>query len=151
MKVLDLQCEAMHVFEGWFGSEEDYLTQVTQALIHCPVCGNADVSKRLSAPRLNFGASCAQQAADTPVAASVAPDSVKASQQQWLMACRQIVATTVDVGAGFAEEARRIHYGEAPERAIRGQATPHETRSLLDEGIAVMPLLLPEGMTGPSQ
>jgi hypothetical protein len=150
MKVLDLQCEAMHVFEGWFASEEDYLSQVTQALVRCPVCGNGDVSKRLSAPRLNFGASGAQQVVDTPVAAPVASDPIKALQQQWLMACREIVANTVDVGSGFAEEARKIHYGEAPERAIRGQATPQETHSLLDEGIAVMPMLLPEGMVDPS-
>lgn len=151
MKVLDLQCEAMHVFEGWFASEEDYLSQVTQALLHCPVCGDGNVSKRLSAPRLNFGAACAQQVAEAPRASPVPLDPVKASQQQWLMACREIVANTVDVGAGFAEEARKIHYGETPERAIRGQATPQETHSLLEEGIAVMPLLLPEGMTGPSQ
>jgi len=151
MKVLDLQCEAQHVFEGWFASEEDYLSQLTQALIHCPVCGSDVVSKRLSAPRLNFGASPAQQAVDAPLASPVPLDPVKALQQQWLVACRQIVANTVDVGSGFAEEARKIHYGEAPERAIRGQATPQETDSLLDEGIAVMPLLLPEGMTGPSQ
>jgi hypothetical protein len=149
MKVLDLECEAMHVFEGWFASEEDYSTQVTQAQIHCPVCGSGDVSKRLSAPRLNFGASREQQVADAPVvAAPVALDPVKALQQQWLLACRQVVANTVDVGAGFAEEARKIHYGEAPERAIRGQASLQETHSLLDEGIAVMPLLIPEG---PSQ
>lgn len=151
MKVLDLQCEAMHVFEGWFASEEDYLSQVTQALIHCPVCGSGDVSKRLSAPRLNFGASRVQQVEETPVAAPVASVPVKALQQQWLLACREIVANTVDVGAGFAEEARKIHYGETPERAIRGQATPQEAHSLLDEGIAVMPLLLPEDMIGPSQ
>ena len=151
MKVLDLQCAALHVFEGWFASEADYLSQVTQALIHCPVCGDGDVSKRLSAPRLNFGASRGQRVVDKPEAAPVAADPVIALQQQWLMACRQIVDNTVDVGADFAEEARKIHYGEIPERAIRGQATPQETHALLDEGIAVMPLLLPEGMNSPSQ
>lgn len=150
MKVLDLQCEAMHIFEGWFASEEDYSSQVMKALIHCPICGSGDVSKRLSAPRLNLGASRAQQVVETAVAVPVALDPVKALQQQWLMVCRQIVANTADVGASFAEEARKIHYGEVPERAIRGQATPHETHSLLEEGIVVMPLLLPEGMTDPS-
>lgn len=146
MKVLDLQCDAKHVFEGWFTSEEDYLSQVKRALVHCPVCGNNDVSKRLSAPRLNLGASDAQQLVNTHSVAPVASDPVKVLQQQWLMACREIVANTVDVGSGFAEEARKIHYGEAPERAIRGHATTQETHSLLDEGIAVMPMLLPQGM-----
>ncbi len=151
MKVLDLQCDDLHVFEGWFASEEDYLSQQARALIRCPVCGSDNVSKRLSAPRLNFGAARTQQLVDAPVAMPVAQDPVKVLQQQWLMAYRHIVANTVDVGTGFAEEARKIHYGEVPERAIRGQATPQETHSLLDEGIAVTPLLLPDGLTDPIQ
>ena len=57
---------------------------------------------------------------------------------------RKLVANTTDVGSQFAEEARKIHYGEVPEHAIRGQATLKETRELIDEGIGVMPLLLPE-------
>lgn len=151
MKVLDLQCDDLHVFEGWFASEEDYLSQQAQALIRCPVCGNDSVSKRLSAPHLNFGAARTQQLVDAPDAMPVPQDPVKVLQQQWLMACRHIVANTVDVGTGFAEEARKIHYGEVPERAIRGQATPQETHSLLDEGIVVTPLLLPDGLTDPMQ
>ena len=61
---------------------------------------------------------------------------------------RHIMATTEDVGSQFAEEARKIHYGEVKERGIRGQATREEADSLLDEGIAVVPLPLPEGPTG---
>lgn len=151
MKVLDLQCEHMHVFEGWFASEDDYVSQHARALIMCPVCGSGDVSKRLSAPRLNFGAAPTQQTADTTVATAAASDPVKALQQQWLMACRHILANTVDVGDGFAEEARKIHYGEVAERAIRGHATHEQTNALLDEGIEVMPLLLPIGLTGSAQ
>ncbi|MDD2879087.1 MAG: DUF1178 family protein [Rhodoferax sp.] len=157
MKVLDLQCGQTHVFEGWFSSEDDFLTQMAQAKIHCPVCGSASVSKRLSAPRLNFGAArapVADGASDDVTVAQVGvdvTDPLKAMQQLWLNACRHIVANTADVGTGFAEEARKMHYGEAPVRAIRGQATSQETHALIDEGIAVLPLLLPDGMLGPSQ
>jgi len=64
---------------------------------------------------------------------------------------RRVMAQTEDVGQRFAEEARRMHYGEAEERAIRGQATPAQTEELLEEGIAVMPLPLPPGFKGTLQ
>lgn len=151
MKVLDLQCAQGHIFEGWFGSEDDYCAQLTGAQIHCPVCGNDCVAKRLSAPRLNLGDKSSTPVDESPVADSADLVSAKTLQQQWLMACRHLIENTVDVGAGFAEEARRIHYGETTERAIRGRATPQETQTLLDEGITVVPVLLPKGLTGPLQ
>jgi hypothetical protein len=55
MKVLDLQCQQQHTFEGWFGSEEDYQSQLKRGLLECPMCGDAHVSKMPSAPRLNLG------------------------------------------------------------------------------------------------
>ncbi len=58
---------------------------------------------------------------------------------------RRVMADTEDVGERFAEEARRMHYGEVSERGIRGQATLEQTEELLDEGIAVMPLPIPPG------
>lgn len=64
---------------------------------------------------------------------------------------RKMVANTTDVGDQFAEEARKIHYGETPERGIRGKATLQETKDLVEEGIAVMPLMLPESLKGPMQ
>jgi hypothetical protein len=64
---------------------------------------------------------------------------------------RHLIANTEDVGKQFAEEARKIHYGEAQERAIRGQTTRAETESLIDEGIAVLSLPLPDVLTGPLQ
>ena len=54
MKVLDLQCSQSHQFEGWFGSEDDFQTQLSRGLVECPMCGQVDISKRLSAPRLNL-------------------------------------------------------------------------------------------------
>ena len=149
MKVLDLQCAHQHVFEGWFASENDFLSQRERGLVECPVCANVAITKRLSAPRLNLTSARGDAPAlheTTPVAP---PDT--ALQTAWLAAARNIMANTDDVGHQFAEEARKIHYGEIPERAIRGQASPQETESLIDEGIAVLPFLLPESLKGPLQ
>lgn len=174
MKVLDLQCRHQHVFEGWFGSEDDFLDQLARGLVQCPLCGDAEVTKRLSAPRLNFGAqqvpghdtkqgdgnnrnsSAApvpasnraeeQRKADlvttNPADSTISPELARA----WFEMAKRIVAHTDDVGDKFADEARKIHYGETEQRAIRGKASAHETRELLEEGIAVMPLPLPEAL-----
>lgn len=164
MKVLDLQCPQGHAFEGWFASEDDYLGQRQRQLLACPLCGATDVTKLPSAPRLNLGrAGQADQPpdrggrADDTAGASTAPaapvphspaspEGRRALQAAMLRAMRRLVAETEDVGARFAEEARRIHYGEAPGRGIRGQATPAQTAELLEEGIPVLPLPLPPGL-----
>jgi hypothetical protein len=155
MKVLDLQCRQGHVFEGWFGSEDDFQGQKQRGLVQCPLCADDHIEKRLSAPRLNLGAR-APAAADTTVpahptatagaqgtASSEAAMLPPALQAAWLALASKVVANTEDVGERFAEEARRMHHGEAQERAIRGQTTPDEAVQLLEEGIAVMPLPLP--------
>ena len=72
-------------------------------------------------------------------------------QAAWLQAVRHVMANTVDVGERFAEEARRIHYGEVDMRAIRGQATRAEAKALVEEGIDVMSIPLPEALKGPLQ
>jgi hypothetical protein len=72
-------------------------------------------------------------------------------QAAWLRAVRHVIEHSDDVGDRFAEEARRIHYGEADERAIRGQATPDEARALEEEGIEVMPLPVPPALKGTVQ
>jgi hypothetical protein len=64
----------------------------------------------------------------------------------WMAVARHVVANTTDVGSAFAEEARKMHYGESEERAIRGKTTPQEARDLVEEGIAVLPLVLPEAL-----
>jgi hypothetical protein len=150
MKVLDLQCSASHVFEGWFGSEEDFRSQLERGLVECPVCGDTGVTKKLSAPRLNFGASepaapSARTARQDVVAAAPAAEL----QAAYLRMVREVLAKTEDVGERFVEEARRMHYGETQERGIRGQATPDETKALLEEGIPVLPLPIPKALKGP--
>lgn len=149
MKVLDLQCAHGHGFEGWFGSEDDFQSQLARQLVQCPVCGDADVSKKLSAPRLNLGAAAPSA---PPASEGLPAGSVDERRQAaWLQMVRHVLAHTEDVGSQFAEEARRIHYGEAAERNIRGQASREETEALLDEGIPVLPLPLPKGLKGPLQ
>jgi hypothetical protein len=164
MKVLDLQCRQAHGFEGWFGSEEDFLSQRERGLVTCPVCGDAEVSKLPSAPRLNLRSHEASKSSENPSSEHNAPStstpavlapqpSAEVAQLQAAMwqAVKHVLAHTEDVGTGFAEEARKIHYGEAKERHIRGQASLEETQSLIEEGIEVMPLPLPESLKGPLQ
>lgn len=134
MKVLDLQCSHGHVFEGWFASHEDYESQRERGLLTCPVCEDAQVSKMLSAPRLIL--------AQTP------PQQMQAAM---LKMVRHVMANTEDVGNRFAEEARKIHHGQAQERSIRGQASREETEALLDEGIDILPLPVPAGLKEPLQ
>jgi len=152
MKVFNLQCSAHHVFEGWFGSEEDHARQVERGLLECPLCGDKTVHKLPSAPRLNFGAAEAPAAqAKTQKQELVAGGEAQALQAAYLQLARRVVAETEDVGERFADEARKIHYGETEERGIRGQASPEQARELIEEGIAVMPLPLPDGLKEPLQ
>ena len=147
MKVLDLQCSAQHQFEGWFASEDDFQGQLARGLVECPMCGDTAVAKKLSAPRLNLGAAQPQSQPKQEVMA--APDAKL--QAAWLKMVRHVLANTEDVGERFAEEARKIHYGESEERGIRGQATPEQTQSLLEEGIGVLPLPIPKALKEPLQ
>lgn len=137
MKVFNLRCVDDHRFEGWFGSEDDYVSQNERGLVACPVCGERDVTRLPSAPRLNLSSGGAAAAAERPTQEVTQAATL---QQAWMQAVRRIVAETEDVGERFPEEARRIHYGEVPERAIRGRASHDETAALRDEGIEVMPL-----------
>ncbi len=162
MKVLDLHCPAEHVFEGWFGSEDDFQGQLARGLVECPVCGSKDITKKLTAARLNLGSARGEEGAAKAAGPSSAlvpsgqggtlPEGLPvAMQAAWLKAVRHVMANTEDVGERFAEEARKIHYGESEERGIRGQGSPEQTRELLEEGIGVLPLPLPKGLKGPLQ
>lgn len=162
MKVLDLACANQHVFEGWFGSEDDFTSQLSRGLVSCPLCGNATIERRLSAPRLNLGhakppkveAEAVQpprKTQDVALPAGQGQEAQAALQAAWMELARRVVANTEDVGERFAEEARRIHYGETEHRGIRGQATAAETEALLDEGISVMQMPLPDALKNPLQ
>ncbi len=149
MKVLDLRCGAGHGFEGWFASEDDYGSQRERGLLDCPVCGNAEVTRLPSAPRLNLSGARAPEAAQAqlPAVAPAATPTVtelavhgSAATSRFIEAVAELLKNTQDVGPRFAEEARRIHYGESEAKAIRGQATPEEREALADEGIEVFTL-----------
>jgi hypothetical protein len=154
MKVFDLQCSQGHLFEGWFGSDDDFQAQTARGLLACPLCNDAEVRRLPSAPRLNLSGAQAPQATPAAAPAATATATVARTadmQSAWLEAVRQLVERTEDVGERFAEEARRIHYGEVAQRGIRGQASPEERQALLDEGIETVAIPLPASMKGPLQ
>lgn len=143
MKVLDLRCAHDHRFEGWFASEEEAQNQIARDLVQCPVCGDHAVSRLPSAPRLNLSGAVAQaqgSGESSPTARQAA------LQALYLKAVRQVLAQTEDVGERFAEEARRMHYEEAPERGIRGSASAEEVQALAEEGIDTIQLVVPDAL-----
>jgi len=154
MKVLDLHCGQGHAFEGWFASEGDFILQREKSMVQCPACGDSSVVKMLSAPRLNLtvGRSTAADvepagtATATVASTALAVEPDAALTAAWLTLARQIVAETTDVGARFAEEARKMHYQEADARPIRGTTTPEEAHALEDEGIEVSSFPMPQSL-----
>ncbi len=153
LKVFDLACEHDHVFEGWFSSQDSYQDQLSRGLVRCPVCHSDRITRRVSAPHLNVShlrAESTPRAEPAPRAESAlqaraavaAPssDQMARLQAEVLRQIRRIVRQTDDVGARFADEARRMHSGEIEERPIRGTASAEECRELVDEGISVMPI-----------
>ncbi|SAK84991.1 hypothetical protein AWB75_05628 [Caballeronia catudaia] len=156
MKVLDLKCSHEHRFEGWFASTEDFESQLSRKLVACPVCAATDVSRMPSAPRLNLSSARGEAAAPAPAQpASNAPQAAAPEaavlQARALKFMRELIEKTENVGERFAEEARRIHYNEAPARNIRGVTTPEDAHALLEEGIDVMPLPVPDALKEPLQ
>lgn len=155
MLVLNLACESGHAFEGWFASSDDCSEQQARGLLTCPICGSSRVERRPSAPRLNVSHLRADAPAPTPArpgkqadATAPAVDAREALQSAWMTLSRELARQAEDVGDRFADEARRIHYGDAEERAIRGRSEPEEVRALMEEGIELLPLLLPQGADG---
>jgi len=151
MKVLNLCCAQGHGFEGWFASEDDFLSQNDRLAVECPICADQTITRLPSAPRLNLSgarepapAAAASAAAGSTGLAPAAADL----QARWLQAVQHALRHTEDVGDRSPEEARRIHYGEAAERGIRGQASAEDRAALADEGIEVMTLPLPAAVKG---
>ena len=155
MKVLNLRCANGHGFEGWFASEDDFLSQNGRSLIECPMCGDHAIARLPSAPRLNLsGAREVTPLPGSTAGSTEATAQVVTSEQMqaaYLHGVRQLLARTEDVGPRFPEEARRIHYGESPQRGIRGQASPEEREALREEGIETMAIPVPRALDGPVQ
>lgn len=139
----DLICVHGHKFDGWFSTSAAYDEQRRGNEVLCPTCGTAEVDKQLmtpSIPRKGNSKTSSRQLV------SGAGDPKMKMLVDKLRELRQHVERHADyVGDHFADEARRIHYKEAEERGIYGEATPDDARALIDEGIEVQPLpLLPE-------
>ena len=137
MIVFDLICQEQHRFEGWFASGEDFASQQTRGLLSCPICGGVHVEKL---PAAKIRKQTAETAAPVP-GKSIAPG--QRAQMELSRIIDYVMMHSEDVGRGFAEEARKIHYQEAPQRSIRGVATRSETEDLNEEGVPVFSLPIP--------
>jgi len=134
-----ISCDQGHAFEGWFSSSDDFDRQVERKLVSCPTCNSTAVAKQLMAPSV---ATARKKEATRALVMDQA-------QKETIAKIRELVKTVrdnaEDVGTRFPEEARKIHYGEADERGLIGQATVEEAVALLEEGIAIAPLpVLPD-------
>lgn len=146
MIVFDLQCQPLgHRFEGWFASSEAYAEQVERGLVSCPHCGSSSVEKAIMAPRV--GRKGNQAVAPAPAQQPVAGGQLPAEAAELLGKLAELQAQAIKqsrwVGQDFAEASRAMHYGEREAEAIHGQASLEEAKALADEGIAIMPLLVP--------
>jgi hypothetical protein len=137
MIVYDLICAHQHRFEGWFESAGEYTRQRQGSEIRCPICDDAAIERRPSAN--------VRVARGTAPAEPRKPVEVVGGDGEALKFVRRLIAQTENVGRAFPEEARKIHYDEAPKRGIRGQATVEEAEELRDEGIDF--LSLPSALT----
>lgn len=136
MIVFDLICKDQHRFEGWFASGEDFTSQKSRGLLACPVCGGAHVEK-LPAAKIRKQSEPAEPAPASAVQAG------KTEQVDVSRIVDYILTHSEDVGKSFAEEARKIHYQETPQRSIRGVASRAEAEDLREEGIPVFSLPIP--------
>lgn len=130
-----LKCSNGHGFESWFQNAGAFDTLMEKSLVSCPKCGTGEVQKAIMAPRVRPARNAAK-AAKKPDLRS--PDSAEAAALAKLKA--KVEAQSDYVGLQFASEARAIHSGDAPERAIYGEAKPEEAKKLIEDGIPVAPL-----------
>ena len=152
-----LICDKSHEFEGWFGDSAAFESQQESGFLTCPVCGSADVRRALMAPNLASPKTRKTDLAEqqpsaqpepqpqpqAPQQASAALPPAPARKMQELMSEMRALQTRIreecrDVGNDFAEEARKIHYGEVEPEGIYGQATAEEREALDEEGIEIM-------------
>ena len=137
MIIFDLSCRDEHRFEGWFRSTEDFSRQLERGLVSCPHCGSAEIRRLPSAAHLVSGTPGGRGNGAPASTDVVTPESALAVLKAVV---DRVIAGSEDVGKAFAEEARKIHYHESPERAIRGEASAEEFAALQEEGIEVLRL-----------
>jgi hypothetical protein len=128
-----LACDHGHEFEAWFRNNDDFDTQKKRGFVECPECGSAKVSKALMAPAVSTGRKREKIALAMGEAQKQAMAELKALSQK-------MRENADNVGDKFAEEARKIHFGEVEPRGIYGQATPEEAKALAEDGVGFMPI-----------
>ena len=147
MIVYDLACSAGHRFEGWFGSSADFEDQRARSLLACPTCGTSDVAKAPMAPAVPAKGNQRQEAlppqAPQPMANTPLPPQVQQALAALAKAQAEALKHSTWVGDRFAEETRKMHYGERDEAPIHGQASLAEAKALIEEGVPVAPLPFP--------
>lgn len=154
MIAFDLNCGNGHQFEGWFGSSSDFDAQTSKGMLACPLCEDKMVKKALSVP--NVPRKGNQRSTNLPTVPNVQshpvanippteslPPNITELVQKLARAQTEMLDNSSWVGGKFAETARAMHYGEEQDRQIHGETSGDEARALLDEGIAVAPLLFP--------
>ncbi len=167
MILFDLKCGHGHIFEGWFGSSAAYDQQQSAGMIACPVCANTQIAKSVMAPNISAKSNQISRRPSIPqdppqpskTSLPLSPENavalanVSSQMAQMPPGVREILHTLAEqqakalktstyVGQNFAEEARAMYYGEQDDRPIHGEASPQDASDLLDEGIAIMPLLV---------
>jgi hypothetical protein len=147
MIVYDLACHEGHRFEGWFGSSVDFEDQRARGLLACPQCGASDVTKAPMAPAVPAKGSSRQEVlppeAPRPMANTPLPAEMKLALKALAKAQAEALKSSTWVGDKFAEETRKMHYGERDEAPIHGQASLAEAKALIEEGVPVAPLPFP--------
>ncbi|MFI0843897.1 DUF1178 family protein [Mesorhizobium sp. IMUNJ 23232] len=128
-----LHCDHEHEFEAWFRNNDDFDTQKKRGFVECPACGSKKVEKALMAPSVSTGRK------KEKIALAMGEAQKQAMAQ--LKALSEKMRENADyVGDKFADEARKIHFGETEARGIYGEATPEEAKGLLDDGVEFMPI-----------
>ncbi|RLQ88575.1 DUF1178 family protein [Notoacmeibacter ruber] len=138
-----LRCIDGHDFDGWFRSSDDFDSQNSKGFVSCPFCHSTSVTKSLMAPAVKATKKSQALAAASPEPQSVGlvPDSPQAEMMRKMAEMvREMKSGATNVGENFAEEARRIHFGEAEERKIYGSAKSEDVKSLLEDGVPVLPI-----------
>lgn len=137
-----LKCAADHSFDSWFQSAAAFDALAGTGHVTCPVCGSAEIVKTLMAPAVTPARKSGLQNSNPDAPALKNPLSTPDNpQEQTLAALRaEFEANSDYVGKSFVAEARRMHEGTAPPRAIYGEARLDEAKKLVEDGVPVMPL-----------
>lgn len=128
-----LKCANGHAFDSWFQSASAFDKLAGAGMVSCAVCGSTDVEKTMMAPQVRPSRTGAGKKPDLRKPASEVEEAMQAMR-------RKVEETADYVGTEFAREARAMHNGESPERAIYGEARLDEAKKLVEDGVPVAPL-----------